>query len=247
MLGDFCLRLACGLVCSLLLLPPGQINPRFYRVHFLTALCLAAVAAVFLRETADSWTWVWLAAGIAVAFLGAVAWSVDKAPGRSGLAVLDAVCLVLALVKISVLNSSENAATWNIANELTSAALLGTATTAMLMGHSYLIAPGMSLSPLLRLLGGLAASLLARALMSGLGLWTSGIAFGKLNDVTMIVPLRWGMGIVLPLVLTIMAWQTARIRSTQSATGILYVVVIFCFIGELMSQLLYQLTTGRIL
>ena len=151
------------------------------------------------------------------------------------------------MVLLAINDEGTNAATWNIANELTSAALLGTATTAMLMGHSYLIAPGMSLSPLLRLLGGLAASLLARALMSGLGLWTSGIAFGKLNDVTMIVPLRWGMGIVLPLVLTIMAWQTARIRSTQSATGILYVVVIFCFIGELMSQLLYQLTTGRIL
>jgi hypothetical protein len=35
-----------------------------------------------------------------------------------------------------------------------------------------------------------------------------------------------------------MAWQSARIRSTQSATGILYVVVIFCFLGELTSQLL---------
>ena len=35
-----------------------------------------------------------------------------------------------------------------------------------------------------------------------------------------------------------MAWRTARIRSTQSATGILYVVVIFCFLGELTSQLL---------
>src|SRR5438132_1583564 len=36
--------------------------------------------------------------------------------------------------------------------DLTSAALLGTAVTAMLLGHSYLIAPGMSLTPLMRLL-----------------------------------------------------------------------------------------------
>jgi hypothetical protein len=41
-----------------------------------------------------------------------------------------------------------------------------------------------------------------------------------------------------PLVLVWMAWQSARIRSTQSATGILYVVVIFAFFGELMDQLL---------
>ena len=44
------------------------------------------------------------------------------------------------------------------------------------------------------------------------------------------------------LVLGWMAWETARIRSTQSATGILYVVVIVCFLGELTSQLLVEKT-----
>src|SRR2546423_1481204 len=50
--------------------------------------------------------------------------------------------------------------------------------------------------------------------------------------------LRWGLGFVGPLILSGMAYEAARIRSTQSATGILYVVVIFCFLGELTSQLL---------
>ena len=122
----------------------------------------------------------------------------------------------------------------------TLAAVLGTATTAMLMGHSYLIAPAMSLTPLLRLVASLFVSLLARALAGGLAFWTSGISLSKLDDTTMVLPVRWGPGIVLPLVLAVMAWQTARMRSTQSATGILYVAVIFCFVGELTSQLLYQ-------
>jgi hypothetical protein len=39
-----------------------------------------------------------------------------------------------------------------------------------------------------------------------------------------------------------MAWETARIRSTQSATGILYVVVILVFLGELTSLLLVEKT-----
>ncbi len=52
------------------------------------------------------------------------------------------------------------------------------------------------------------------------------------------LPLRWGLGFLAPLLLGGMAWQTARIRSTQSATGLLYVVVIFCFLGELTGQLL---------
>jgi hypothetical protein len=57
------------------------------------------------------------------------------------------------------------------------------------------------------------------------------------------LPLRWGLGFLGPLVLAWMAWQAAKIRSTQSATGILYVVVIFCFLGEMTSQLLLS-TTG---
>jgi hypothetical protein len=57
---------------------------------------------------------------------------------------------------------------------------------------------------------------------------------------------RWLVGLVGPLALAWMAWETARIRSTQSATGILYVVVILVLIGELTSQLLLA-RTGFIL
>ena len=58
------------------------------------------------------------------------------------------------------------------------------------------------------------------------------------SDAVLWLPLRWLLGFLAPLGLDWMAWQSARIRSTQSATGILYVVVIFCFLGELTSQLL---------
>ena len=111
----------------------------------------------------------------------------------------------------------------------------------MLMGHSYLIAPGMSLTPLLRLIACIAvAGAGARGGgRLGPGRWTAAHPSVKLgNDLLLWLPLRWLAGFVLPLVLTWMAWQSARIRSTQSATGILYVVVIFCFLGELTDQLL---------
>jgi hypothetical protein len=124
---------------------------------------------------------------------------------------------------------------------LTSAALLGAALTAMLMGHSYLIAPAMSLTPLLRLLAALALALAARMAADGyaLGCWTAGHSLGNLRgDALLWLPLRWVLGLLLPLGLCWMAWQAARIRSTQSATGILYVVVVFCFLGELTAQLL---------
>ena len=114
----------------------------------------------------------------------------------------------------------------------------------MLMGHSYLIAPAMSLTPLLRLL---AALLVAAAAAHGGGrAWACGPGPPGIRWLTwkmkpcLWLPVRWGVGFVGPLVLGWMAWQTARIRSTQSATGILYVVVIFCFLGELTSQLLLR-------
>ena len=50
MLPLFFLRLAFGMLAALLLLSPAQINPRFYRTHFLTALGLGAGALVLLWD-----------------------------------------------------------------------------------------------------------------------------------------------------------------------------------------------------
>jgi hypothetical protein len=126
--------------------------------------------------------------------------------------------------------------------------VLGSATTAMLMGHSYLIAPAMSIAPLLRLLIALGASLAVRVGLAFLGLWLwNASRSGPLeSDIWLWLPTRWLLGLVGPLALGWMAWETARIRSTQSATGILYVVVIVCYLGELTSQLLVE-KTGMLL
>jgi hypothetical protein len=106
----------------------------------------------------------------------------------------------------------------------------------------------MSIRPLMRLLAALAAAVLVRAALDGYALWrwTDSHSLGNLgNDTLLWLPVRWVVGFVAPLALDWMAWQTARIRSTQSATGILYVVVIFCFLGELTAQLLRE--TGVVL
>lgn len=256
MLALFCLRLACGLVGSLLLFSPGPVNPRFYRAHFLIGLGLTAVATLFLWETAAVELRGVLCAGIVLAFLGSLVWSLEEAPGGRWLFVLLVADLIAALAFIEwnapppahTLTRATHPA-WLFVGDLTSAALLGTATTAMLMGHSYLIAPAMSLTPLLRLLGAFLVAVLVRLTVAGLGLWswTAGHSLVNLEDETVLwLPVRWGLGFVAPLVLGWMAWQTARIRSTQSATGILYVVVILCFLGELTSQVLLG-STGVIL
>ena len=52
--------------------------------------------------------------------------------------------------------------------------MLGDALTAMLMGHSYLIAPSMSLRPLLALIAALAIAVVGRMAVDGLWFWTGG-------------------------------------------------------------------------
>jgi hypothetical protein len=256
MAAVFALRLAAGMLACLLVLPRRQVHPRFYRTHFLTALGLACLAGAFTWSDGSATVLALLGAGVALAFAGSVVWSLEGAPAGLGIAVMTVAALSGALwlldpaatprpvaddAETGQAQVSAGSAAGVAAANITSAVLLGTALSAMLMGHSYLIAPGMSLTPLLRLIAGVAVAVLARGVVDGWALWRWTAAHPSIklgNDLLLWLPLRWLAGFILPLVLTWMAWQSAHIRSTQSATGILYVVVIFCFLGELTDQLL---------
>jgi hypothetical protein len=245
MVATFCLRLACGLLAVLPLLPAEQVPPRFYRVHFLTALGLLAVAGFFLRDVAAAPFWLALGLGAGCCFAGSVVWHLNDAPFGKTVIWLGAAAVTGCLILGGRLQQKEAEAAARIGDDLASAALLGSATTAMLMGHSYLIAPAMSMAPLMRLLAALAGAVAVRVAVAGLGLWlwTSRPGAGTLETELLVwLPVRWGLGLLGPMFLGWMAWETARIRSTQSATGILYVVVIVCFLGELTGQLLLAKT-----
>src|SRR5262249_35319755 len=149
MLILFCLRLAFGLLAALLLLRPAQINPRFYRTHLLTVLGLGAAALVLtsLASASPAPAWIVIVA-LALACLGSLSWSLEGAPGGRLLIVLTLLALGVALwpgaqdtMQSLAPALEEHALLWRSADTLTSALLLGVAMTAMLMGHSYLIAP----------------------------------------------------------------------------------------------------------
>jgi hypothetical protein len=244
----FCLRLAAGLAAALLLLPTASLNPRFLRAHLLTALGLTVVAGIFLRDEADLLLWLALAGAGLLAFVGSVCWHVEGAPGGRVLILLTALASTAALLLASRAVWPDRDGLALLADDLTSAALLGSATTAMLVGHSYLMAPSMSIAPLYRMLVALGVATLLRVgvALVGLWLWKAEAPSALETETALWLAVRWGVGFLAPLGLGWMAWETARIRSTQSATGILYVVVIFCFLGELTAQLLRD-KTGFIL
>jgi hypothetical protein len=250
MLPLFCVRLALGMLASLLLLDPATINPRFFRTHFLTALALGSLASLLIVSGGTAFP-VALGVALALAFLGSAAWFIEGAPGGRALIVLTAAAMAWSLYpapgswREPLLTQARQSGLWWLADDVSAAILLGAALTAMLMGHSYLIAPTMTLSPLRRLLIALYIALLARAAVAGvsLWLWTGGQARLRLTEVAVLwLPLRWGLGLLLPGVLGGLAWQTTRLRNTQSSTGILYIVVVFVFLGELTAQLLFSET-----
>lgn len=265
MLAEFCLRLAAGMLACLLILPAHLVNPRYFRTHFLIAMGLTGAAwlMTFLetRGVAQA-PWglpVLLAASLVLTFAGSFVWALEGAPAGKTLVLLATLTLAITMIVWECREPPavpfagfpvesdgpppEEKVPRVLPGSLTSAAVLGAALSAMLMGHIYLIAPAMSLSPLLRLLALLGIALAVRMAVEGYAFWcwTSHSPSGNLgNDVLLFLPVRWFVGFVLPLILTWMAWQATRIRSTQSATGILYVVVVFCFLGELVSLVLRE-------
>jgi hypothetical protein len=255
MLIDFCLRLALGMTACLLLLSPlrtarptpsrkALANPAFFRTQFLTVLGLACAAFLYALRTATWPLLAALAAAMLLACLASVAWSLERSPGGVAAIVLTAAVLSAGLVlreRAALLERGSLAGA--LAGAFSSSALMGAAVSAMLVGHSYLIAPTMSLTPLYRLLAALALALACRMAVDGFALaaWAEGHSLAGLEgDALLWLPVRWVVGLLAPLVLCWMAWQTARIRSTQSATGILYVAVVFCLLGELIGQLLRE-------
>lgn len=250
LLVQFVLRLSFGLAVAMTLTPSRLVSSGFYRVHLwvLLGLCtLAGVAAFFHRmdlptEDRATWTCVVLAALVAgiASYVGAVFWLYEKSTvGKAALIVIAVATLTGAMLSTAWKNYDEPSAVVLATLDLAAGGLLlGVTITAMFLGHWYLNTPTMQLVPLERLVLLMGAAVLVRSILAGVGLWLQ-LSEGVLGSTMLwFVLLRWMSGLLGTLVLAIMAWQTLKIPNTQSATGILYVGVIVCFLGELTSQLL---------
>jgi DMSO reductase anchor subunit len=129
---------------------------------------------------------------------------------------------------------------------LAGAVALGSVLTGLSLGHWYLVAPNMSLQPLIRVnflcLGALVAQVLLMAtLLLAPGSSADGVArlFG---EQAIFLAVRVLFGLAVPLAGVVMVWRTARIRSLDSATGILYVVATLVLVGEIAARSLFFLT-----
>jgi hypothetical protein len=122
---------------------------------------------------------------------------------------------------------------------------LGGVWAAMVLGHWYLVTPKLPEAPLIRFSRWLGVGLLVQ-----LGLFVAWLGFGAGPEGTpafaalvgpwaLFVWLRLLVGLVFPLIVSWAAIQTARTRSMESATGLLYINVGTIAAGTILAAGLY--------
>ncbi|MEK7730006.1 MAG: hypothetical protein AAB354_16485 [candidate division KSB1 bacterium] len=134
-----------------------------------------------------------------------------------------------------------------------SALMLGSVLGAMITGHWYLVNHKLTIQPLrmasLLFLGAtVARALFVIALMlysffsNETALAESAAALLSFSGNGILFWARCLIGLLGPLIFAFMIYETVKLRSTQSATGMLYATVVLVFIGEAFSKFLWFFT-----
>jgi hypothetical protein len=251
-LAEFLFRLTFGVAAAMGVTDSRQVTSGFFRVHLWVLLGVQTLAALATyswplnAKTPAAAIGLWqFAAAVTAAvasYVAAVVWMYERqALGKTLVWLVAALALSSSLVPL--LYGKHSLVVLQVGDRISSGALLGLVTTAMLLGHWYLNTPTMQLAPLRKLILLLAAAVVVRMIVCGCGLALELTLGGQsqapgLVSWLLFVVLRWLAGLVGVLGLTWLTWQTLKVPNTQSATGILYAAVILAFIGELASQLL---------
>ena len=123
----------------------------------------------------------------------------------------------------------------------------------MLLGHWYLVETSLSIRPL-----SVGSSLFSGAVALRIGVVIIALIYGgvaalriadlraDLFDPGSLLRVSGPDGLLFPAFLAVMIRNTVRIRSTQSATGLLYVALILVLFGELTAAFLEVATGGRL-
>jgi protein NrfD len=132
-----------------------------------------------------------------------------------------------------------------VASFLSSVALLGGACGAMVLGHWYLVVPSLDVAHLQSIVKLHIGSTVVRvvvvatAVMIAVVSWEPGLPSFERYIFSLDGIFFWqrvAFGLAGPAVLSYMTWETAKIQSTQSATGILYVDFFTVIVGEVLAK-----------
>lgn len=121
--------------------------------------------------------------------------------------------------------------------------LLGISNFSMILGHYYLVVPKLSEEPLIYCLYIFWVAFFIKILSSLAIIFSTAAPYLEegtfLGDGYMynwlFISMRYLWGFIAPVVLSLFTFRLCKLRSTQSATGVLYIVEFFVIVGELIS------------
>ena len=198
--------LAGILLVSDFALPPDAVADATYGIRRPLVIAFAAGSAAYLAASIARWPRAWLA--VATALVG-----------------------LAALVTLALAGGTRSAALF--AGQIVIAALaLGAVNAAMLLGHWYLVTPRLSPAPLRRMMWLLLGTLVLQGLAFGASLLLIGTdpLTGGLGWLTW---LRLAVGVLLPIVATVLALIASRAPSLQASTGLLYIGLALVMAGSI--------------
>ncbi len=253
----FLILLSAGVMCAAAISNPREVTLQWLRLAGIIALAMAGLSLFFLlwrdglagpdifrRTQIGLWSVTLASIAGQLAFVQ-VAWRKTQ----RGLALLAFIAAVLTasgiLHELMIVRGS--AAQFPpklfgmILQTLTcagAAAMTGLVLMDMLLGHAYLTASRMTMTPFRRLNITLGIVMILRiamatALTMSLHTWKPVYMLWGVHGLLIVT--RWMVGLLIPAVFIWMAHDCIRRRSTQSATGILYVTGVLVFIGEIIA------------
>ncbi len=242
MLADFSIRLVGGILGMLFVLSSREVPLAFFRTHCLVALGLLVGASLSEGSSVPMTILVVTMLGAFLSYLASACWGLGLprvAIPLTGLVVAIALGL-MGWMSFATRSGIQEVSWFNAASRLASSLLMGSTLTAMLLGHHYLTAPAMTIRPLRGLVAIMAVALVIRTVLASLALGLHASSPAVEGDFAgpMFLGMRWGMGILGPALATTLTWKTVQIRSTQSATGILYIAMTLVLFGELTGLIL---------
>jgi len=254
----FLTHLGLGVVFTLVCIS-REAGVKFFRFNAGLAAILLAAACAFRSEDGGTAARLGFQALVVAEAAVVLYWlTVGRALARMRPAILGAACVagIVAIVAQAVAAASGRPMPTQgltVASFLSSSALLGGACTAMILGHWYLVIPSLDVTHLQTMVKLHMASMVVRiavvtaAVIFAIATWQPGLGPSFRHYILSVNGVffwqRVLFGLAGPAVLSYLTWETAKIRSTQSATGILYVDFFTIVVGEVLAKYLLLATS----
>jgi hypothetical protein len=170
--------------------------------------------------------------------------SADRARAGAGVGAAAALSALAAL--FATLASTPVGSTAIVLAFLSAGVVVGAVSTAMLLGHWYLVTPTLTSTPLQWTIGALFLTLALQALAFPAALVTLGSpgsagtwrSYGLLSGL-------WALSAVaMPLTAVGLSWLTCRLRSFMSTTGLLYLAMASVLAGQIVGAELFLLAAA---